>query len=270
MGGRWWLDGKERRDPPPLDRGLHYGDGVFETLAVIDGRIRHLERHVQRLQRGLARLGIDFPQPVDWIDEWQRAAAGQARAVLKCLVSRGEGGQGYLPPARPQPRRWLMLRPWPAGMHAIKTRGAVVCWCRTRLPLDPLLAGIKHLNRLHQVLASEEWRRAGADEGLMCDSEGWVVEGSRTNLFLVQHGVLLTPLLDRCGVAGVMREVVMERALALGIPLEERRISPEEVTAAEEVFLTNAVVGVWPVRILAGRCYPAPGPITRRLWEAVS
>ncbi len=270
MPGRWWLDGVERHGPPPLDRGLHYGDGVFETLAVIDGRVRHLERHVQRLQRGLARLGIDFPRPVDWGGEWQRAAAGQERLILKCLVTRGEGGQGYLAPQPAIPRRRLIPRPWPAGLGETVARGATLCWCATALPIDPRLAGIKHLNRLHQVLASEEWRRAGADEGLMCDSEGWVVEGTRSNLFLVHRGTLLTPLLDRCGVAGVMREAVMERAEALGIPLEARRIHRREVEMADELFLTNAVVGLWPVRALAGRHYPVPGPITRRLREAVS
>jgi len=267
---RHWVDGVADAPLDPGDRALHYGDGLFETLAVSEGRPRHLARHLARLAAGLARLGIPA-DPAPWGEELT-AAAAQApggRGVLKLVVSRGSGGRGYAPPEAPIPRRFLFLHPWPAGVEAGRRQGVAVRWCRTRLAEQPALAGLKHLNRLEQVLARAEWRDPAIAEGLLCDVSGRVVEGTRSNLFLVRDGALLTPRLDRCGVAGVMRALVLETAATLGLEAQVVTLRPEDVTAADELFLSNSVIGLWPVRCLDDRSYPAPGPVTRRLQEAL-
>jgi 4-amino-4-deoxychorismate lyase len=150
------------------------------------------------------------------------------------------------------------------------TEGVEVRFCRSRLGINPSLAGVKHLNRLEQILARAEWPLGGVREGLMLDTDGHVAEGTMTNLFLAKPGALITPKLDLCGVAGVMRALVFEAAGELGLTIEETRILPDELYAADELFLTNSVVGVWPVRRLEDRTFPV-GPVTREVsrWLAI-
>ncbi len=260
-----WIDGR-RQAETALDRGLQYGDGVFETMAVRDGGVPHLEAHLRRLRAGLERLGIPAPAEGVLRAEVETACAeAAAPAVLKLMVTRGPGGRGYRPPEAPQPRRYLSLAPWPEGIEAGRRHGVRVRWCRTPLGHSPALAGLKHLNRLEQVLACAEWSDPDIAEGLMCDVEGWVVEGTRSNLFVVREGRLYTPRLDRCGVAGLMRARIMAAAQGLGVPVAETRLDRAAVLAAEELFLSNSLIGIWPVRQLAQRRWAVPGPLTRRL-----
>jgi 4-amino-4-deoxychorismate lyase len=135
---------------------------------------------------------------------------------------------------------------------------------RLRLGENPALAGIKHCNRLEQVLARREWSDPGIGEALMFSSSGALVSGTMSNVFLVHGSKLLTPSVDRCGVAGVMRATVLDLAAQLGIPAQERRLDETELAAAEELFLTNALIGIRPISELDGVSVP-PGPVTRRL-----
>ena len=261
------VDGAPAQGLPPDDRGLHYGDGVFETLAVVDGRPLWWEAHWARLRRGLHRLDFEtLPDEAELRGEALALCEGRARAVLKILVTRGSGPRGYAPRAG-APRRILLLGPWPEYPPAWRRDGVTARYCTTRWASNPRLAGIKHLNRLEQVLARGEWRE-GYAEGLMCDQHGRVVGGTMTNLFLVTAEGLLTPELSRCGVAGVTRAWVMERARAWGLALREAPLDREQVAAAGALFLTNSLAGVWPVRRLAGREYPVD-EVTRRLQEAL-
>ncbi len=146
----------------------------------------------------------------------------------------------------------LALHPWPEYPEAWRTGGVGVRWCATRLGFQPRLAGLKHLNRLEQVLARVEWDDPAVGEGLMLDLDGNVVSGTQSNLFVLHRGTLLTPPVDRCGVAGVARAVALETARACGITVREARLSREDVTAAAALFLTSSLIGVWPVRELDG------------------
>ncbi len=219
------------------DRGLQYGDGLFETIAVVDGRPCLWDRHVERLRAGCERLAIPMPPEHQLAEEAQRLARGVDRAVLKLILTRGEGGRGYRPPDSPRPRRIVRLTPY----------------CETRLGHQPLLAGLKHLNRLEQVLARAEWSDPDVAEGLMLDLDGRVVEGTQTNLFALLEGRLVTPPLNRCGVAGVVREVAIASAAAVGLEVVESVLLPEQVAAADGLFLTSSLAGIWPIRELAGR-----------------
>ena len=250
-----------------LDRGLQYGDGLFETLRIHAGLPLLWEAHLARLTQGCERLGIPTPEAERLREEAERLCAGVADGVLKIIVTRGSGGRGYRPPGRPRPTRLLAVYPYPDYPADNRSRGVEVRLCETRLGLNPALAGLKHLNRLEQVLGRAEWNDTTIAEGLMRDIEGNIIEGTMSNVFVVQAGRLRTPGLSRCGVAGVMRARVLAEAATLGIPSEECRLGVADLETADELFLTNSVIGIWPVRRFAGRDFAAPGPLTTRLAE---
>ncbi|MFZ5467737.1 MAG: aminodeoxychorismate lyase [Pseudomonadota bacterium] len=251
---------------PQGDRGLHYGDGLFETMAVTEGKVRLLALHLERLARGAARLAIPLPDPDGLAGALAVAAREQGEGVLKLIVTRGGGGRGYLPPESPTPSLILQRHP---PVDADGRDGVAVRLCELRLSRQPALAGIKHLNRLEQVLARAEWRDPAIAEGLLLDAEGFLVEGVASNLFLVRRGRLLTPLLDQCGVAGVMRAHVMRCASRLGLDVQETRLVLDDLRAADELFLTNSLYGIRPVVRLTEHREWAVGPLTRALQDGL-
>jgi len=248
------VDGVPRDSVPVSDRGLAYGDGLFETIAVHNGKPLRWEGHWRRLEAGCVRLRIPLPDPVVVRAEIDALSAGRSRAVVKLILTRGPGGEGYAPPLQPEPLRIVLRRPWPAfRREALRLRV-----CRTRLGNNPVLAGIKHLGRLEQVLARSEWGNE-YDEGIVLDVNGAVIECTASNLFLwSRDGVLRTPALDGCGVAGVMREAVMETATRLGIAVRVDRFGLEAVETAAGLFITNAVTGPRWVAQVGPWHYPKP------------
>ena len=258
-----WIDGRPADLLPVADRGLAYGDGLFETIAVRHGRIALLERHLRRLGEGARRLAL--PIDLELVRAELLAFAGElGRGVAKLIVTRGDGLRGYAPPAAARCRRILSGNPPPAYSARHRQVGIRLYPCVTRLAEQPLLAGLKHLNRLEQVLARAEWQDPECAEGLMLDSSGRVIEGVFSNLFMVKAGELLTPALERCGVAGVMRAEILERAVAAGIPLRVCDLDRAQLLAADEVFLCNSQYGIWPVIALEEHVWPL-GVLTRKL-----
>lgn len=260
------INGQESASVDVTDRGLQYGDGLFETIAVGDGRISLWDRHLERLADGCRRLAIVMPDQQLLRDEVQRVAGNVARAVVKIIVTRGSGGRGYRPDGCTLPTRVVQGLPWPKLPEAAARDGVHVRWCTLQLARQPRLAGLKHLNRLEQVLARAEWRDEYA-EGLMRDTAGLVIEGTMSNLFIVHQGVLTTPDLSESGVAGVVRAEVLARAPTLGIPVAVQAVTPAMVEAADELFLTNSLIGLWPIRQLETRNYVV-GRITQALQQA--
>jgi 4-amino-4-deoxychorismate lyase len=258
-----WVDGRPAELLSVRDRGLAYGDGLFETIAVRNGEPRLFERHLTRLADGCARLSI--PLELEQVRaELLAFAAAIGDGVAKLILTRGDGLRGYAPPIPAQPRRILQATPVPAYPAANTLKGVRLYPCNTRLAEQPLLAGLKHLNRLEQVMARAEWSDAACAEGLMRDTQGRVVEGVYSNLFLVSNGLLITPALTRCGVAGVMRAELLACADEQGVPHEVRDVSFDELLAADEVLLCNSQYGIWPVRALGAHDWPV-GPLTRKL-----
>ncbi|UCJ15904.1 aminodeoxychorismate lyase [Pseudomonas sp. MM211] len=257
-----WVDGQPATTLPLVDRGLAYGDGLFETIAVGGGQPVLLERHLTRVTAGCVRLRIDL-DAAQLRRELSAFCAELGQGVAKLIVTRGDGQRGYAPSAG-APRRILQAGAMPAYLPQHGESGIRLFPCETRLAEQPLLAGLKHLNRLEQVLARAEWQGGEFAEGLMRDVSGRVVEGVFSNLFLVRDGVLSTPELSRCGVAGVMRAELLEQAQDLGIACQTRDIELNELLAADEVFLCNSLYGVWPVRELQDRHWSV-GPLTRKL-----
>ena len=242
-----WINGRACTQVDWRDRGLQYGDGLFETMRVRHGKVRLLEFHLERLAAGCARLRLAAPAPALLCREIRRAAALDDDAIVKLILTRGIGARGYRPTGRERPTRILSLGKLPTHAHGAKPAAWTVRLCKTRLGWNEALAGMKTLNRLESVLARAEWRGMTVAEGLMQDADGNVVCGTMSNLFIRSGAVLATPSLDRCGVAGVMRRFVLEQAASAGLRPFERRIRLEDLSAAEEVFMTNAVIGVMPV-----------------------
>jgi 4-amino-4-deoxychorismate lyase len=223
---------------------------VFETMRVRRRQIRLLEFHLDRLFHGLAALGIKGPARRTVKRELKHLASTQDEAVLKLVVTRGEGARGYRPPAGAPSTRIAMLT---AAPPEGATRPVKVRICATRLAPQPRLAGLKTLNRLESVLARSEWRSTRVWEGLLQDTDGRIVCGTMSNLFLRRGKRLVTPPLDRCGVAGVMRRWILQNAPDASLETSERRIGWADLQAAEEVFLSNALVGVRSVSAIEWR-----------------
>jgi 4-amino-4-deoxychorismate lyase len=173
--------------------------------------------------------------------------------VLKIIITRGSGGRGYDPASVVTPTRLLLLHPWPEYPREYCESGVEVRLCETRLAGNPRLAGIKHLNRLEQVLARGEWRDPSIAEGLMLDAHDHVIEGTMSNLFLLRNGQLLTPDVSQSGVAGIIRGRILEAASDLGLKALVGEVECEDLYRADEVFLCNSVIGIWPVRALNNR-----------------
>ena len=248
-----------------LHRGLHYGDGVFRTCLIYDSHVIDLTEQCETLNADAARLGLMPVAVGELAREAGELARGHGRGVLKMTLLRAGSARGYRPEAQGTDR--LLCRyAAPIFSAAAWERGVTVFRSGFRLATQPALAGIKHLNRLEQVLASRDWP-AGADEALLDDEAGRPVCGTRANLFWVSGGALHTPALARCGVAGLMRRRVLALAARVGLKSHEREAGWGEVGAADELFLTNSLIGIWPVAACAPWQRPAPGPVTRRLME---
>lgn len=248
---------------PADDRGLAYGDGLFETLRITDaGRVPLAERHCARMADGARRLGIPFHEP-DW---WRAldALRAQGAGVGKLLLTRGSGGRGYAPPASPEPRLLSYHHSLSQRPRRQYDPGLITGIAPIRLADQPALAGIKHANRLEQVLARREGTRQGWDEALVCDAAGRPQCLTSMNLFAVVDGTIQTPPVDRCGVAGVLRSWLLEQGTP---PMRVRALTLATLGRAEEVFASNAVAGVLPVATL-GVWRWSPGAVTRILMDA--
>ncbi len=250
------------------ERALHYGDGLFETVAVRRGRAEFLDRHVQRLQNGCERLALNFGDWENLQDEIRMLSTRHPDAVIKVVLSRVSEGRGYGFTAAHTVTRMVSvhaLPDWPLDYAAVGIR---IRLCSTRLAYQPRLAGIKHLNRLEQVLARSEWQDE-FQEGLLLDYNDRLVEASMSNIFLVRDGSMYTPGLQDCGVAGVMRSVVIDLAGQLDIPCGIGPLNADSLDGKIELFICNSLTGIWPVVEIAAKCRLEIGQTTRRLQQAL-
>ncbi|MBK6982682.1 MAG: aminodeoxychorismate lyase [Betaproteobacteria bacterium] len=248
------------------DRGLAYGDGVFRTLVVRTGRALNWERHLRLLEHDCRRIGLACPPEALLRDDVRRVAPGDA--VVKVIVTRGASGRGYAVAEDAEPTRIVAAFAASAASTEESRIGVRVRRCDLALAIQPALAGVKSLNRLENVLARAEWRDPAIREGLLADTDGRLVEATMSNVFLCLDGRLVTPALSRCGVNGAQRERVLDLARAGSIRCEVRDVAFDELARADEVFLTNSVIGIWPVASFDDRRWE-PGAMTRRMQRLV-
>lgn len=252
----------------PTERGFQYGDGLFETMAVQAGEVPLWRYHWQRLGQGCERLQLPLPDEQILLSELQKLTQGEERAVLKLIYSRGVAERGYQFPAKQAPTRVLYRSAWPDYPADHARAGVRLKICQTRLGLNPYLAGIKHLNRLEQVLARNEWQDDSFQEGVMLDTAERVIEGTMSNLFWVKAGQLFTPDLSDCGVLGIMRQRVLEEAEKSGLSIRLVSEPVDTLFAADEVFITNSLIGIWPVNAIEAQQFRI-GPVTQQLQQLV-
>ena len=268
----WFQDGNSIDCIPVENRAFNYGDGVFETIAIRNGKPRLWSLHMARLIDACDRLRIPAPS-VDALEENIHQAlittgVGEQHAIAKIIVAAKFAGRGYGRPDNASAETFIGIfdsqaRPDTDYEEGVKTRR-----CDTAIAIQPALAGIKSLNRLEQVLARNEWDSSEIAEGLMCDSEGRLICGTMSNVFLAKDNAISTPALNRCGVSGVMRRHVIEVLLENNIPVEETDIDWNSAMIADELFLTNSQFGILPIRACDEFEWPV-GPVTKRTMKLI-
>jgi UPF0755 protein len=246
------------------DRGFQYGDGLFETIAIIDGQASFLELHLARLQNDCIRLKIPFPGNELLSLEVEKLTKNSDKAVLKIILTRGVGGRGYRQPDLIKTTRVLSLHPYRDYPINYRNEGIHARFCDIRLGLNPALAGIKHLNRLEQILARSEWDDPTIQEGIMLDFNDHVIEGTMTNLFYVKDDNIYTATLSLSGVSGIMRSIIMSLCASHQLTVIEHDFNQADLLAADEIFVCNSIINIWPVTELATTHFPV-GEKTRQI-----
>lgn len=264
----WLVDGSIAGTIPLDDRGLLYGDHLFETIAFVGQHPPLWQRHMARLEAGAERLMMPPPDAGRLLADARRLVAGHHRSVVRITLTRGSGGRAYTPPADVAPRCVLARRPWPADIDRQRDHGITVHVSPVRLAVDGELAGIKHGNRLEQVLAAEHARRAGYDEAVLFDAAGSLAEAIAGNVIVFLEGRAVTPPLDRCGVDGVGLGWLRAHK---GVDIASARVEPADLERAEALVVINSVAGIRPVRVLGERQLPVAEACRQwqRLWNGL-
>ena len=271
--GEWYRDGKPVGEVSIASRGLHYGDGLFETIAIRAGSVRLWQYHAERLQQGCERLGLKVPDTDQLLCQVEQAVAisnvPAAYSIVKVIVVAAPGLRGY---GRPRPidtETYVgAFLTQPVALDKYRN-GLDTLLCATRLATGSPLAGLKTLNRLEQVLARSEVIEAQLFEGLTLDADDRLICGTMSNVFVVTKNKITTPLLTRCGVAGVMRRHVIESLAETDNNVQETDISTADLAAADEVFLSNSQFGLLPVKSCTDWHWRV-GPVTAQVMQKLA
>lgn len=255
MPARALLNGEPAPRSVFSDRACHFGDGLFETLAVREGRPCLWQLHWERLCFGCQRLGLPAPPREATEREVLSLCKDHRRGILKIIVSAGAVGTGYAREAKIDVSRWIRITRWP-DLHPWSTETPLSAnLCQLRLASQPQLAGVKHLNRLEQVLARSELPDR-VDEGIVCDAQGRPIEGISSNLLVRIGDDWVTPPIVDCGVMGTVRRQIIERGRACGIEVTETPLDLAALQDADAVYLTNALLGIRPLARITDRELP--------------
>ncbi|MCW2485533.1 aminodeoxychorismate lyase [Candidatus Symbiopectobacterium sp. NZEC127] len=252
----FWINGQVQEQIAVADRGLQYGDGCFTTARVLEGKVVWLALHMARLRQDAERLLIPFAAWDTLQAEMERAAQGVEQGVVKAIVTRGSGGRGYSTLSCGEPTRIVMQTGYPAHYIEWRKQGITLGISPVTLGRNPRLAGIKHLNRLEQILIRQEMDAQAVDDVVVLDTEGYLVECCAANLFWRKGCQVFTPDLSAAGVSGVARQQVMTRLAHC--PDYQLQVVREPVTTladADEVLVCNALMPVLPVNQIDTWCY---------------
>lgn len=251
------INGRRSETISVLSRGLHYGDGLFETIAWRNGQLELWPEHMQRLKKGCATLGISEPDYARLLCDTQALLAGvNGNCVVKIIITRTTQGRGYGAASQQGSEVIIGLHDWPSDLSTHVTQGVHCITCETRLGHNPRLAGIKHLNRLEQVLAASELNASNAYEGIVLDIHDNVISGTRSNLFLIKSNTLYTPALQQCGIEGTVRAKILSTITGLELPAEIKTLDRQALHDADEVFLSNSIMRLVAVNSIDDKDYP--------------
>ncbi|MBT8495532.1 MAG: aminotransferase class IV [Deltaproteobacteria bacterium] len=269
-----YIDGKivDRQDAmvSVFDRGFLFGDSVYETMRTQAGNPVDLQAHLDRLKRSADAISMPLPEPrilERAIDE-TLAASGNDESSIRVVVTRGSGEIGLATDLAESSTLIIMVRPLVRPPEEFYQRGAKLAVVGVqRTPKRAVDPAIKSGNYLNNIMALSEARKEGAHEAVMCDRDGRVAEGSTSNIFAVIDGVVTTPPLHVGLLPGITRSRVLELAQAAGLEVREAMLTPDQLSAADEVFITSSIRGVLPIGEVGEVRVPAPGPITRQIMK---
>jgi len=264
MNALTWLNGELTSTIPANDRGLCYGDGLFTTILVVNGQCCLIDKHLSRLQSGIKLLAlaqIDFSQLISHL---VTIADKLRHGVIKVIITRGAGARGYSSVGCDSPNVIVSTGTLPAHYPQLRSNGINVGVSTVPLGLNPVTAGLKHLNRLEQVLVRQQIDEHQWQDAIVLDCQGFIVESNMANLFWVNQGILYTPSLDFAGVNGVMRASVIEQAKLLDIEVKIDRYRLSSITQAAEIFITNSLMQIVPIVQIEDGQYEI-GPVTATL-----
>ena len=249
MAAKNLINGKVCDQIEIFDRALHYGDGVFETIAIQDSKVLCFDEHLIRLEKGCKKLKIPIQDKVIIKNEVSSLINTETvdRAVVKIIISRGQGGRGYKIPENIESTRIISLFPWPNYSEKFSVSGIKTKICNYRYTNNSVLAGIKHLNRLEQILARSEWNDQEIIEGIVMNLDDYIIEGTMSNIFCIMDKTLYTPDLSLSGIKGIVREKIINLSDKLGLKIEIKKITLDFLLNAEEIFMCNSLIGIWPV-----------------------
>lgn len=245
---KYIVNGRLDAQVSPLDRGFSYGDGVFRTMRMTAGSVASWPIHYSKLVEDCNRIDIVCPSSDLLHADIQRLNDDEvADAVIKIVVTRGEGTRGYALPALAQPNRVVIKSAYPQYPASNFSQGVSLHLCQLRLGHQPQLAGIKHLNRLENILARMEWNSSAYADGVLQDIDGNIIECTAANLFIRSGNDLVTPDLAMCGVAGITRQRILQLSEPLGLNVHIGRISMADMMSADEILICNSLYGAWQV-----------------------
>lgn len=249
------LNGSPEEGLSVLDRAFAYGDGVFRTLLVRHGQPIQWELHYAKLRDDCERLKIICPDESLILEDIQRLFKSAVSGVTKVIVSRGESARGYAVPPNIKPNRVVIKLPAPNYPSVNFDEGVKLFLCHIRLSKQPVLAGIKHLNRLENVMARMESSDPDFADGLLLDENGFVIEGTMSNVFARFGNALLTPDLSQSGVAGVTRQRILKMSGALGLEIKVQAFTLDTLLNADEMIICNTLFGAWQVTSLSNKLW---------------
>lgn len=264
-----WVNGVLQGSIDPSDRGLAYGDGLFATMRTSHDGILFFNTHQSRLTDGAARLGFEWRMGSALYQQLEDLARQYPHHCIKLLVSRGVGGRGYTPPQAVNVTEVVSVHPIPSHYAHWQKNGINLKTSPVRLSIQPLLAGIKHLNRLEQVLIKAQLLPSNVDDWLVLDTEAKVIESSMANIFFIKDNEVITPSLAQCGVSGVMREQVINALLEQQSNIQCLPFGAERLGEFDSAFITNSVLGVVDVLAIDSLKFTR-SPITANLRQTLS
>ena len=259
QNNQYLINGKPSAGLSVNDRGLAYGDGVFRTFLVNNGVPHHWELQYQKLSQDCQALGISCPNNDVLTSDIKTLFNDGTDAIAKIIVTRGESSRGYAVPNDIQANRVVIKSAMPIYPLNNQTQGVNLHLCELKLGLQPKLAGVKHLNRLENVLARMEWKDASIADGLLLDSNDNVIECTMSNIFARYGNELITPSLEECGVAGIARARIIENTKRFNLDMKIEALKLNKLMQADEIIICNSLFGAWQVVSFNGKQWAKQG-----------
>lgn len=231
------------------NRGLAYGDGLFTTAKIIDGRVQYLSSHVQRLLSGCKKLALFAPNKAALAEQLSQVAKQYNLAVLKVIITASSGGRGYARAIEPKNDIIIMVHDYPEHYDELAIEGITLGDSKQKIGINPMLCGLKHLNRLEQVLLRQELINMQEDDLVVTSINDEVIEATSANLFFWLNDTLCTPDITNSGVNGIMRQTILKHYPDTLI----KKVSLAELANASAMFICNCVMGIMPVKNYKGK-----------------